>query len=453
MIQSTYDWLFMVEIEGGALMTGRQLSVAWLLLLLLTMASCQTTLPDDELSGRIILWHSWSSAEAAVLEEALAEFQEIHPGVHIVEFALPEEQILTEFYDAGNDGLGPGLLIGTDSWIGELANSGLIQSLSSDGTPPALLDSRNSALAQYEHQQFGVPLFLAPHALYYNKSLVTKPPESLDELLQEAAAGNRVAFVPRFEEAYWGIQAFGEGLFDAQDRFTLAESGFLEWLNWLDKAQRAPGVILNVDDQSLLELFTSGQIAYYVAGPEKLALISAMIGEQNSFDFGVVPLPGGPQGAAGPLLPAETILFYAFNSPRQTRIANDLAAFLVNRQQSIRFMREIDRVPANPAIWVDRRLYPIVSGFARQAETAVIIPNEIPTELLADVGNRAYVSVLSGALSPVEAVCQFGQEVAAIQGYTAAEMSLPEGCEPLKKTISRSNSEATIAHSSGTYDE
>ena len=34
---------------------------------------------------------------------------------------------------------------------------------------------------------------------------------TIQEHLEEAAAGNRVAFVPRFEEAYWGIQAFGNG--------------------------------------------------------------------------------------------------------------------------------------------------------------------------------------------------------------------------------------------------
>ena len=409
-------------------MTRRQLKVIWLLFLLLIMVSCQSTLPDDELNGRIILWHSWSAAEAVVLEEALAQFQEIHPNVRIITVALPEDQILQEFNDVGNDGLGPGLLIGNDSWIGELVNTGLIRPLPLEENPSTLFNPRNVSLTQYQDQLFGVPLFLAPRALYYNKRLVTEPPESLAELLQEAAAGNRVAFVPRFEEAYWGIQAFGEGLFDAEDRFTLAESGLTEWLSWLDDAQRAPGVIMNIDDDSLLELFTSEQVAYYVAGPEKQALIATMINEEDPFDFSVVPLPGGPEKAAGPLLPAETILLYAFSSPEQMRITNALAAFLVNQQQSIRFMRELDRVPANPVVKVDRRIYPIINGFAQQARTAVVIPNEIPTDPFVAAGDRAYVSVLSGVLTPAEAVCHFGQEVAAFQEYTAADMSLPEGC-------------------------
>jgi arabinogalactan oligomer/maltooligosaccharide transport system substrate-binding protein len=408
------------------------MKIPWLLFVLVMLAGCQTDTSDDELSGRITLWHGWSEAEAAVLDESLAEFQELHPKVRVIAVALPEDRILEEFITAGNDGLGPGVLIGTDNWIGELVNTGLIRPLNPDRGRSDLFDSRNIALTQYEDQIFGVPLFLAPRALYYNKSMVAAAPEDLDALLQDAAAGNQVAFVPRFEEAYWGIQAFGEGLFDDQDRFTLAESGFTEWLEWLDDAQGSPGVILNVDDRSLLELFATGQIAYYVAGPEKLDDINALLDEEDPLEYGVVPLPSGPNGPAGPLLPAETILLYAFTSDAQTRIADALATFLVNQQQSIRFMRELDRVPANPAVAVDRRIYPIVNGFTRQANTAVVIPNEVPTNPLVTAGDRAYVSVLSGALAPAEAVCRFGREVAAFQGYTAADMTLPEGCELLE---------------------
>ena len=411
-------------------MTGRRLKVGWLLLSLVILASCRAATADDELNGRVTVWHSWSPEEAVVLDQALAQFQEINPKVTITSIALPEDQILDEFIASGNDGLGPGLLIGDDSWIGELANAGLIRPMTDRDDKEAIFNSRNSAITRYNNQLFGIPLFLEPRALYYNKSLVTEPPINLDELLQEAEAGNQVAFVPRFEEAYWGIQGFGEGLFDDQDHFTLAESGFTEWLSWLDEAQQAPGVILNIDDDSLMDLFTSGQVAYYVAGPEKQASIAAMMDEENSFEFGVVPLPQGPEGAAGPLLPAETILLYAFTSTEQTRIANALAAFLVNQQQSIRFMRDMERVPANPAVMVDGRIYPIANGFAQQARTAVVIPNEIPHDPLVAAGDRAYVSVLSGVLTPEEAVCQFGQEVAAYHDYSAAEMSLPQGCDP-----------------------
>jgi len=424
--------------------------VAILLLWLLLLGGCQANLRDDDtLGGRITLWHSWPGTDAIVLEETLAQFQEIHPNVHIITVAMPQDQILEEFIKSGTDGLAPSLLIGVDHWIIDLANRGLIRSVSTDDFAPALLSPRNLALTQYQGQHYGVPLSLTPRSLYYNKRLVAQPPETLDELLQEAAKGNRIAFVPRFEEAYWGIQAFGQGLFDAEGQFQVADSGFEEWLYWLDEAQNAPGVILNVDDDSLLDLFMSQEVAYYIGGPEKQTRMLAMIPEDNPFEFGVAPLPGGPYGAAGPVLSAETLFLYAFASPEQSRTADALAAFLVKQQQGIRFMRELNRVPVNPAVRVDERIYPIVSGFAQQAKTAVVIPNEIPSEALVSAGNLAYVSVLSGASTPVEAVCRFGQEVFAALGDIAPDSSLPNGCEAPENDQSQRNASEMLATDKG----
>lgn len=404
------------------------MKIFWCLIFLLLLCGCQLNPPDDDLNGRITLWHSWSPPEELILEETLAQFQEIHPNVQIINTAFPYNKILAEFMVAGKEGLGPTLILGTDNWISDLADAGLIRPLSPDLVVLDLFNQRNLALTQYHDQQFGIPLALAPRALYYNKSLVSAPPTTLDELLQEADAGRSVAFVPRFTQAYWGIQAFGEGLFDDQAYFTLSESGFTEWLSWLNEAQNAPGVILNVDDPSLLSLFASGQVAYYVAGPEAQAQISSLMDDENSFEMGVAPLPGLPEAPAGPLLPAEIIMFYTYASDDEMAIASELAAFLVNQQQSIRFLRELDRVPANPNVRVDSRVYPTVYGFAQQGRTAVVIPNEIAADPVVEAGNRAYVKVLAGVLTPDEAVCNFGREVARFQGYTEATMSVPEGC-------------------------
>ncbi len=401
----------------------------WLLIPLLLLIGCQLNQDEDELHGRITLWHSWPASEALVLEEAIAQFQEIHPDVRVITVSLPRDQLLDQFQKAGKDGFGPALLIGNDSWIGALAAEGLIRPMTDYVESPVLLAGNNRALALNQGHVYGVPLFLEPRALYFNKQQVPDVPESLDALLEEAAQGKRVAFVPRFEEAYWGIQAFGNGLFDEEGRFTLADSGFEEWLSWLDTAQQEPGVILNVDDQSLLDLFTNGEIAYYVAGPDKQNNMPVMDNGETSFTFGVEPLPGGPNGASGPLLTAETLMLYAFSSAQQNHNASALATFLANQQQGIRFMREINHVPANPGIAIDPRIYPVPNGFARQAQTAVVLPNEIPTDPFVAAGNRAYTSVLSGLLSPSEAVCRFGQEVVTLMSYGPTDVDFPVECE------------------------
>ncbi len=400
--------------------------VVLLVMFILGLSSCQTP-PQNvaTLSGRVVLWHSWTPDEVIVLEDALAEFQEINPQVTIVALALSSDELLERFQRSAKDGLGPDLMLGSRDWIGSLGTTGLIRPLGDGAVNYLTLDTRAADMMEYQGNVYGVPLSLSPNALYYNMAQVDRPATTLDELLEHAAEGQQVAFVPRFEAAYWGIQAFGQGLFDTDGTLNLADSGFIEWLAWLKEAQNEPGLILNVDDDALLALFIEGRIAYYVAGPEQQAFLKETMGEDA---VGVTRLPRGPEGSAGPLLPAETALFYAFSSEEQARIALDLARFLANQQQSIRFMREMDRVPANPQVNVDSRVYPTVSGFSRQANTAVILPNELDQDRFYAAGDRAYASALAGLLTPQEAVCRFGQEVAAFQEYSKNKIILPAGC-------------------------
>jgi arabinogalactan oligomer/maltooligosaccharide transport system substrate-binding protein len=400
------------------------------ILLLLALSSCQVFRQgDDELSGRVVLWHGWTPEETAILEEALDEFREIHPQVTVASLALPKSELLEQYKLSANDGLAPDILLGSSDWVGELADAGLVRGFENDEFNALNLETGRLAATRYQNKIYGLPLSLYPSALYYNKSLVDSPPTSLDGLLEQAAEGIEVAFVPRFEEAYWGIQTLGQGLFDEEGDITLVDSGFTRWLEWLNNAQNEPGVILSADDTVLFDLFSQGRVAYYVAGPGKQALLKEVMGEES---FGVVPLPSGPDGPAGPLLPVESIIFYLFSSQEQSRTAIALGDFLANQQQANRFMRELDRVPANPGVGVDSRIYPNVSGFARQARTAVIPPNELAWDQLVASGNKAYISALSGILTPAEAVCRFGQEIIDLQDLSEDEIRLPAGCEPFE---------------------
>lgn len=391
----------------------------------LILFACQNRPPAGQnLSGRIIVWHSWNSTETAVLEDVFKRFEEINPGVTIIRLALAPQDLLFRFRQSAQEGVGPDLLIGSDDWIQELVDARLIRPYISDGTVPV------SALAQqaisYQGEWYGLPISLHPYALYYNKSQVEdSPARTLDDLLLQAAEGQRVAFVPRFEDAYWGIRTTGSNLFDPAGDLDLANSGLVPWLAWLTMAQNRPGIILNVDEASLQELFMEGRVAYFVAGPDKQALFESVMGEDA---FGVATLPSGPSGTAGPLLPVEMMYLYEYSSPQQAVLARVLAEFLSNQQQGIRFMRDLARVPANPLITVDARIYPNVSGFSRQANTAVVLPNFWDKASLIAAGNRAYAAALSGALTPESAVCIFGQEVVAAQPAAADRVILPANC-------------------------
>lgn len=121
------------------------------------------------------------------------------------------------------------------------------------------------------------------------------------------------------------------------------------------------------------------------------------------------------------------------SSTDQIDVALAVARFLTNPQQSTIFMRDIGLIPANQDVLVDRRIYPTLSGFARQARTADVLPNDLDHLKFYLLGDRAYANVLGGTMTPEEAVCEFGLSVIALEEYTATEVDLPPNCAPTEE--------------------
>jgi maltose-binding protein MalE len=340
---------------------------------------------------------------------------------------LRPDDLLQNYLDVADDGLGPDLLLGLDGWIKELADAGLIHPTPFDAYFSGEFSDTVLDAVTYQQEDYGAPMSLFPAALYFNKTLVQSPPATLEQLVEQTDAGELIALVTRFVPAYWGIQGFGHGLFDEEGNFTLDGSGFTEWLAWLLEAQEKSNIILNIDAASLLDLFLTGQVAYYAGGPEILPIVDEALGEDN---VGIVRLPSGPNGSSGPLLNVNTILYNSATAKRQDEIAAALSRYLTNPQQSITFMRGVNRVPANQLVRVDPRVYPQIAGFSIQARTAVALPNYLDRDKLYRIGDATYISVLTGQETPEEAVCTFGIQVVNMQGYTPENATLPSGCVP-----------------------
>ncbi len=397
-----------------------------LILFILGSTGCALISDSQEsLNGRIILWHSWSDNEAALLTRIVRQFEDVNPGLKVIITSLTEDELLERYQNAVTDGLGPDLMIGSSEWIQVLVEGGDIRPLEESEIRSTNFPSVTIDTVKFEDQVYGLPLFLFPDALYYNTKVSNELPETLDELLDQAEKGNNVAFVPRFQASHWGLQAFGEGLYDLDGKFTLDESGFNEWLSWIDEAKNQSGVILNVDEKSLVELFANGAVGYLVGDPGLLPVISSMMDQE---DFEVTLLPSGPNGDAGPLMPIETGFFNPASSDKQAENAVALARYLFSSQQSITFMRELDKVPANPTVQVDPRIYTNVVGFSEQAKSAVALPNDLIRQEYYQIGDQAYSNVLSGFMTPEEAVCRFGRQVIDLQGYEEEDVSLPVDC-------------------------
>src|SRR5690606_14206265 len=161
---------------------------------------------------------------------------------------------------------------------------------------------------------------------------------TLADLMAQAQAGVEVGLNTSFENAFWGIRAFGGRLFDEEGQAILDEGGFANWLTWLKNAQDVPAFILSNDRAALRTLFAEGKRGYLIdssLASRDLQTDGEMAEDTEADDaggispaaIGVRPLPDSPTGSPGPFLGVEALLFSAASSHHQTVLALDLARF------------------------------------------------------------------------------------------------------------------------------
>ena len=351
--------------------------------------------------GRILLWHTWTGNEEEALDRLLGKFHDVYPELTVISAAYSEDELKAEFEDKVLQGLGPDLLIGTQRWLPDLAEAGLIQELDEQSFDASSYLTTAMNTLRYKDRLYGLPLSVRTSALFYNQKQIKEAPETLDALLELAEDGHKVALNTSFSDAFWGIQAFGGRLLDSEGRIVLNQGGFTNWLEWLVEAQNIPNVILSNDDEVLYDLFVKGEIAFYVGLSSKLLALQEILGEDN---VGVAALPAGPTDAAGPFLESEPLFLSTASSKEQSTRAMLLAQFLTNVEQQRKMAQLAGRIPANPRVRIDRRVSPAVAGFVEQSKTAVpllLIPQMSDA---IEFGEETYVQTLEGLSPAVDAV-------------------------------------------------
>ncbi|UCC50562.1 MAG: extracellular solute-binding protein, partial [Anaerolineaceae bacterium] len=219
--------------------------------------------------GRLLLWHSWPFAAETVepkgiddeqqtsptnaLERIIFEFNEFCPDVAVDTELVPVEDLPDRLAIAAAEGVAPDLFLAPHELIEPLANSESIKPITSLVDQVFLdqyLDKSVEAL-QYGGDLYGVPQTLDVAALYYNTGVVSSTVSTLDQLVETANPDVQIAIDTSFHNAHWGIGAFRGSLFDAEGKPLSDQSGFVDWLAWLQDAQERPGMVLDSDQDDL----------------------------------------------------------------------------------------------------------------------------------------------------------------------------------------------------------
>ncbi len=339
-------------------------------------------------SDRLLIWHTWTDADAAILSEMLAAYRELNPGVDVISVAVPEPTFVARYVDSNAAGFGPDLILSNASVIYQLAERDLLRDLQ-----PLQLDLSNyfsnavQMVSDGDHL-YALPLAGHTNVLYYNRDLVESAPETIAELLQRVKDGEKVAQNPGFIESYWGIGAYDGGIADRERRLVFGQGGFTNWVDFLRTARALPGFILDDDQQELQQAFIDGEATYYVADSDQLTTLRAAMGDES---VGVALLPFGPNGGSPrPFLGLDALAFNPVSSADEMRRAYDLAQFLTGSQNQLFLARaDLGRVPLNTRI----RLTP-----GLPANTLTVASQSRSSEAVAYVNQGIWEDLKAGAL-------------------------------------------------------
>lgn len=354
-----------------------------------------TRLDEYPVQGEVRLMYVYpaGSREEQALLEAVSQLRQANPGARITVWRNQTADWMMEFRNAVNGGNGPDLLLAPASKLDTLVEENLISHLS------GLVDLKYSTAQasggmHYSQTLYGVPLWLHSVALYYDRSILSQPPASLDELLQLAKSGWSIAifrdaaYLSGFAGAYGG-EPLGSRSMSCDPNRT-GWPAALEYLQQLHSV--SPQAFYSSLEKADLA-FQNRQANMIINGPEMLPIYRSALQE----DLAVVPLPGA-SNPARPLVSSEGLYISrtAENIPGVVAVLLSLAS-----QEAEQLYAGAGFIPADRRVISSDQL---LQGFMQSAANGFSRPPTPQMELFLRNIAIAIGQVLDQGVDPTEAV-------------------------------------------------
>ncbi|MEM7535208.1 MAG: extracellular solute-binding protein [Chloroflexota bacterium] len=396
-----------------------------------------------DLTGEIVVWHTWIDAFEETLEAINQEFKTRCPDATVTLVHADagdtfeeryiksiERQSTTNGEQTDNpDPLldtPPTMFLANGSHLRSLAPAGQVQDFSEliDADFMQRFIPTVDAAVRYNDNIYGIPVALRVETLFYNKDMVADPPSVLNDLLSAASPESRVGIPIDFVNSYWGISAFGESgvtpqVFDENGQLMLAQSGLADWLAWLNDIQDQPGIVLNKSEKFLRNEFYRENLAYFVGNSGHLDFLQTRMGADK---VGVVPLPSG-----SPLLRVHSFMLSPAATPEEQLLASAFAQFVTEVENQQNLMASVRAVPVN--INVNFEGDEAMIELVNQANLATSLPNIPQTKALVQWGEIIYTQVLNTGIDPTKAVETFTTLIDTANGVKTIEEVPVEPCE------------------------
>jgi arabinogalactan oligomer/maltooligosaccharide transport system substrate-binding protein len=263
---------------------------------------CKAALAAD---GQLLVWEDIKKSNG--IQDAVKAFEAKY-NVKVTVQETPYAQQIEKIRLDGPAGIGPDVIVLPHDQVGTAVVQGLISEIKAD---PAFLNTFTKpaiAAQSYNGKLYGIPKAVETIVLVYNKDLLPKAPEKIEDLYtfskQQRAAG-KYGLLAKFDEIYYahgviggmGGYIFGkntDGSLNVKD-IGLANQGSIDGVSYIKKFYAEglfpAGISGDTGANAIDSLFTEKKAAAVITGPWSFQPY-----KDAGINYGVAPLPLLPNG-------------------------------------------------------------------------------------------------------------------------------------------------------------
>ncbi|WP_228275632.1 sugar ABC transporter substrate-binding protein [Gracilibacillus oryzae] len=361
---------------------------------------------EAEKPEQLKVWMNDEEEAIAAAEEMFAAYKE-ETGIEVVYEKVPMPDQLQKLSLAGPTGDGPDLFFQPQDRLGDVVAQGLAVPMEyTDEDLSGFSDVAIDAFT-YESEIYGAPVTIDTYFIYYNKSLVDAPPETIEEVYDLAkeltdASKDQFGFLisPEFYYLYsfmnsYGGYVFGEenGVYDPSDIGLNNDGsikGLQEFKKFIDEGLIPKSLTVDVIDG----LFTEGKVGMVVSGPWNIPIYQEALGD----DLATAPLPKINGKTAPSFVGVKSWLVSSYSE--HPKWAMDLAKFMTNSENSQLNYDSTGEMPPRPEI-LKQIDDPIYEGYTKQIPNGTPMPNIPEMSIVWDIDDAIELIVNGGDVEEV----------------------------------------------------
>ncbi|MFQ5856865.1 MAG: extracellular solute-binding protein [Anaerolineae bacterium] len=395
----------------------------------------------EEEAVTIEYWQYFFEARVDAMNQLIEQFEAENPGIKVVHNSdIPYDQFRDKIAASVPANVGPDVVTLFYGWLPAWIDAGYLVSLPEDEFPADWIESNFTPLVKavkFQGKYWAIPTAVRTLALFWNKDLFEQagldpetPPQTLDEFVDYAQkltqyddAGNIVieGYAPQLpgQAHHWFreilVRQFGGQPFSDDNRKVMWNSPEgCEAFKWLAALEMEHKTGSNDLYDGATQAFLQGKEALHIDGSFRLGTIAKNAPDLN---FGVVPLPAGPDGTRATFGSYWThgLTKKAAADPKRLEAATKFLKFITSPEAGTLWVNNVGELPAqleaadDPALLADPKL----GAFAEQlsyAHATFFVDESKQRQALLD----AYDAVRLAGEDPCQALNEAAEQVQAL---------------------------------------